>query len=158
MALPNLALIQALRVTALRLRQGNYYSWGNHGSCNCGNLLQVVSDLSADEILKYAHTVSGEWTEIANEYCSQTHVPVELLMEKLISLGLTATDIHHLEYLSDPAVLKQLPGGFRWLKRNQRSDVIEYFEAFALGLEQKLLFQIELPQFIYSPEQVSEPV
>jgi hypothetical protein len=36
-------------------------------------------------------------------------------------------------------VLDNLPGGFRWLKRNERQDVIAYFETFADMLEAKLL-------------------
>lgn len=56
---------------------------------------------------------------------------------------MTPTDIHHIEYLSDRAVLEQLPGGFRWLKRNVREDVILYFEAYARLLEQ----QLEITQY-----------
>jgi hypothetical protein len=37
--------------------------------------------------------------------------------------------------LSDKAVLQFLPGGFRWLKRNQKADVVAYFLAFAKKLE-----------------------
>jgi hypothetical protein len=57
---------------------------------------------------------------------------------------LTPTDIHNLEYLEDKAVLENLPGGFRWLKRNVREDVIVYFETMAAMLEEKLLTKIEL--------------
>jgi hypothetical protein len=34
--------------------------------------------------------------------------------------------------------LKALPGGFRWLKRNKREDVIVYLETFAFLLEAEL--------------------
>src|SRR6478736_4807735 len=118
MAHTNIELINALRETADRLRKGAHYAWGNHGSCNCGNLLQVVTKLSKEEIIRYAQTGDGEWTELAEEYCSITDAPVSLLIHKLEQLGLTATDIHNLEYLEDKEVLKKLPGGFRWLKRN----------------------------------------
>lgn len=60
MAIPTLALIGALRETAKRLEEGAQYAWGNHGSCNCGNLLQVITDLSKEEILTYAHTEVSE--------------------------------------------------------------------------------------------------
>ena len=36
-------------------------------------------------------------------------------------------------------MLEKLPGGFRWLKRNQREDVILYFEAMADLLEEELI-------------------
>jgi hypothetical protein len=42
--------------------------------------------------------------------------------------------------------LDNLPGGFRWLKKNVREDVIVYFETFASMLEDQLLSRIELPK------------
>lgn len=138
MAHPTFELIQALRETAKRLKDGAPYAWGNHGACNCGNLLQVVAKMSKEEILRYAHTGIGEWTELAEEYCPVTNVPVNLLLHKLQLTGLTLTDIHNVEYLEDKEVLQQLPGGFRWLQRNKREDVIVYFETFANVLEDKL--------------------
>lgn len=144
MANPTLTLIEALRETARRLRNGAHYSWGHHGACNCGNLLQVLTPLDEKEILTYAHSGAGEWTELAEEYCSATNVPVNIVLSKLMEAGLTPTDIHHIEYLTDRAVLEKLPGGFRWLKRNVREDVIVYFEAFANLLEEQLLSTITI--------------
>ena len=144
MAQPTIELIQALRTTADKLKNGVQYAWGNHGSCNCGNLLQVVTLLSKEEILTYAHTGIGEWTEIAEEYCGVTNAPFTLLVRKLEEIGLTPTDIHNIEYLEDRKVLEQLPGGFRWLKRNMREDVIIYFETFAQLLEDQLIEQVEI--------------
>ncbi|MEO5682007.1 MAG: hypothetical protein ABIQ88_05155 [Chitinophagaceae bacterium] len=71
--------------------------------------------------------------------------PVSLLLLKLQEAGLTPTDIHNIEYLDNKEVLKYLPGGFRWLKRNIRQDVVDYFEAFAYLLEEKMLQEIEIP-------------
>ena len=144
MATPNLTLIQALRETAVRLRNGAHYAWGNHGACNCGNLTQVVTNLTKEEILKYAHTGIGEWTELAEDFCGVTDAPASLLISKLEQIGLTPSDIHNLEYLEDKKVLERLPGGFRWLQRNQREDVIEYFEAYANLLEEQLADSIEI--------------
>jgi hypothetical protein len=138
MAVPSLQLISSLRETAKRLRNGAHYAWGHHGACNCGNLLQVLTPLNEKEILTYAHTGAGEWTELAEEYCSVTNAPVNWVLSKLMEAGLTPTDVHHIEYLTDRAVLNHLPGGFRWLKRNVREDVMLYFEAFANMLEDKL--------------------
>jgi hypothetical protein len=137
MAQPTTELINALRETALRLHNGAHYAWGNHGSCNCGNLLQVVGQMTKEEILRYAHTGIGEWTELAEESCSVTHTPYALLIKKLEDIGLTPSDIHNIEYLEDRTVLERLPGGFRWLSRNVREDVILYFETFAQLLERK---------------------
>ena len=144
MAQPNIQLIQALRTTAYKLRNGSHYAWGHHGACNCGNLVQVVTDLTEGEILRYAHQGIGEWTELAQEFCPITKAPIDLVIAKLVEVGLTPTDIHHVEYLTDKEVLKNLDGGFRWLKRNKREDAIAYFEAFANMLEEKLLQQIDI--------------
>lgn len=143
MAHPTIELTEALRETARRLKNGAAYAWGNHGSCNCGNLLQVVTSLSKDEILSFAHSGIGEWTELAEDYCGVTNAPVGLLLSKLQQIGLTPTDIHNLEYLEDRTVLHNLPGGFRWLSRNKREDVIVYFETFARMLEDKLISNIQ---------------
>lgn len=144
MAKPSIKLVAALRETANRLRNGAKYSWGNHGACNCGHLLQVITPLTEGEILRYAHTGNGEWTELAEEYCGITSTPVGLLVSKLEKAGLTPVDIRHLEYLTDREVLEHLPGGFRWLKRNLREDVIVYFETFAQLLEERLSRSIDI--------------
>ena len=146
-------LIVGLRTAANNLRNGAFYAWGHHGACNCGHLLQAVTRLSKEEIQTYAHTGYGEWTEIMEESCSVTGVPLGLLITELRSMGLTNNDIHNLEYLEDRAVLNNLPGGFRWLKRNQREDVIIYFETYANMLEEKMLEKIEIPSF-----ELNEPV
>ncbi len=139
MAHPNSKLITALRDTVTLLQNGNHYAWGNHGSCNCGNLLQTVTKLSKNEILTHAHTGTGEWSELALDYCGVTEAPHTLLISKLEDIGLTPSDIHNLEYLEDKQVLKQLPGGFRWLSRNKKEDVMLYFTTFANMLESKLV-------------------
>jgi hypothetical protein len=158
MATATFELINALRETATSLKNGAAYAWGNHGACNCGNLLQVVAHLSKDEILQYAHSGIGEWTELAEDYCGITDAPVSLLILKLQQLGLTPTDIHNLEYLEDKNVLKRLPGGFRWLSRNVREDVITYFETFAEVLEEKLLQQIQIPYQSFVNHEIAEEV
>jgi hypothetical protein len=154
MAQPNLILIRALRETAKRLRNGAHYAWGNHGACNCGNLTQVVTKLSKEEILQYAHTGIGEWTELAEDYCGVTDAPAGLLISKLQQIGLTPSDIHNLEYLEDKKVLECLPGGFRWLQRNVREDVIVYFETYANVLEEQLLAQISIDDLLQIHETV----
>jgi hypothetical protein len=144
MAKPSIELALALKETAQRLRNGANYAWGHHGACNCGNLLQVITPLTEGEILRYAHTATGEWTELAEEYCSASNAPVNLVMSKLLQAGLTPVDIHHIEYLTDREVLENLPGGFRWLKKNAREDVILYFESFAGLLEEKLIESVKV--------------
>lgn len=150
MAQPTVELIAALREVAHRLEQGAHYAWGHHGACNCGHLLQVITRLDEKEILTRAHTGPGEWTEIAEESCSVTGAPVDYLLSELQRAGLTPTDIHNLEYLDNKEVLQLLPGGFRWLKKNDRYHVALYFQAFALLLEDKLLRDISLPADLFN--------
>jgi hypothetical protein len=142
MAIANFELIRALRETARRLENGVDYVWGHHGCCNCGNLLQVITRLTKEEIIRFARTGTGEWTELALDYCGVANTPVDTLISELQNMGLTPTDIHNLEYLQDKSVLEKLPGGFRWLKRNVREDVILYFQTFADILEINLLNDI----------------
>jgi hypothetical protein len=144
MAQPTFELIQALRLTAKNLQNGAYHSWGHHGACNCGNLVQSVTEFTKDEILRYAHDGAGEWTELAIDFCPITNAPLALIFHKLEEIGLTPTDIHHIEYLSDVEVLNNLEGGKRWLKRNKKEDAIAYFESFANVLEEKLLKTINI--------------
>jgi len=152
MAHPTTELIEGLRMAAAGLKKGGYYAWGHHGACNCGHLLQATTQLTKEEIVTYAHTGTGEWTELAEENCSVTNAPVNLLLTKLQQLGLTPTDIHNLEYLEDRDVLNRLPGGFRWLKRNIRENVIEYFETMATMLEEKLAQHITIDYTELLPE------
>jgi len=152
MATPTIELISALRATASKLRNGAHYAWGHHGACNCGNLLQTVTSLTEGEILRYAHTGTGEWTELAEEFCPVTNAPLTLLLTRLQEIGLTPSDIHHIEYLTDKEVLKHLEGGFRWLKRNKKEDAIAYFEAFANLLEEKLAQQVKIKMADLLPE------
>jgi len=150
MARASIEMVEALRETARRLKNGASYAWGNHGACNCGNLLQVMTNLTKEEILTYAHTGLGEWTELAEDYCGITNAPADLLISKLQSAGLTPTDIHNIEYLQDRQVLNCLPGGFRWLKRNVREDVIAYFETFAMLLEERLIEDVKVPDELFN--------
>ena len=156
MAKPTIELITALRETASRLRNGSHYAWGHHGACNCGNLVQVVTNFTEGEILRYSHTGIGEWTEMAEEFCPVTNAPLTLVITRLEEIGLTPTDIHNIEYLSDKTVLKYLANGFRWLKRNKREDAVEYFEAFADLLEEKLIQTIDISMLNVMPK--STPV
>jgi hypothetical protein len=155
MAHPNLALIQALRQASANLRANMPYAWGHHGACNCGHILQVVTHLSKEEILEYAQTGIGEWTEMAQGWCETTNVPVDTLISKLGAIGLTPTDIHNLEYLQDRVILEKLPGGIRWLQKNKREDVVLYFETMAHVLEEKLISSIEIPKLVTNSHRVA---
>jgi hypothetical protein len=97
--------------------------------------------MNKTEILRLAHTGIGEWTELADEYCSVSNLPADQLVGELMKQGLTPSDIHHIEYLDDRDVLERLPGGFRWLQRNVREDVVVYLETMAEILQER--FELE---------------
>ncbi len=147
MATPNLKLIDVLRKTAKKLQNGSNYQWGHMGSCNCGNLAQEVTMLSQAEIHEHAlRTREGDWSEQTAEYCAKSGLPMDILVDKMLQIGLTTTDLQHLEKLSDKEILKRLPFEERNLQHNVRNDVVKYFSLWADMLEEQLLDSIQLPE------------
>lgn len=137
MARPTLELVMALRATAARLSAGADYKWSDFARCNCGNLVQSITRLSAREIYEAAFVRSGDWGEQAREFCPSSGYPIDYVLERLFVLGLTPEDVRHLERLSDDRVLRAL--GVRELRYTQREDVVAYMRAWAALLEQELL-------------------
>lgn len=138
MATPSFALVQILRETADRLAGGAEYQWSHFGKCNCGHLAQTATRISARDIHRTAHRKLSEWSEIPDDFCPQTGVLIDRVIDTLFELGLTNTDLRHLEDLTDPEVLARLPGGWRYLQRNQRDDVIVYLRTWADQLEERV--------------------
>src|SRR5262245_57729004 len=118
MATASVELIVALRATAARLDEGAAYQWGHLGQCNCGHLVQTVCRLDKRTIHEWALERRGDWEELANDYCPTSGYAIDDVIGQLVALGMTTDDIGHLEKLDDPAVLAGLPGGHRWLRRN----------------------------------------
>ena len=139
MALASLKLVTALRSTAERLRGGSTYQWGHLGMCNCGHLVQTVCALPPQQIHRVALSDrEGDWEQLANAYCPTSGFPIDDILSELVALGLTTHEIGHLEWLDEPRVLAALPGGHRWLRRNDRADLIEYLETWASLIEAEL--------------------
>ncbi len=131
MARASLVLIQALRSTAARLSAGSQYQWGHLGMCNCGHLVQTVCQIPPARIHEVALEGDGDWEMLANAYCPTSGLAIDDIIGELVALGLTTDEIAHLEKLDDETVLAALPGGHRWLARNDRDDAIAYFRAWA---------------------------
>ena len=131
MAIPSRALVEILHETANRLAQSRDFQWSHFGRCNCGHLAQTVTRLSPAEIHAACARELTEWSEIPDDYCAGTGLRLEFVLDRLRELGLDRTDLRHLEDLSDPCVLQALPGGHRWLQRNQRDDAVVYFRVWA---------------------------
>jgi hypothetical protein len=136
MARPTVELIRALRVTAHRLSSGATYKWSHFAQCNCGNLAQTVTQLSAEEVYRAAFARGGDWGEQAREFCSTSGYPIDFVLTRMFELGLEQTDVRHLERLSDDRVLKRL--GVSALRHNQRDDVVRYMLAWSELLEDAL--------------------
>jgi len=128
-------LVIALRATAARLASGSRYQWGHLGMCNCGHLVETVCRVPPQRIHVMALEREGDWEQLANAYCPTSGFAIDDMIAQLLALGLTTDDIGHLEKLDDPMVLAALPGGHRWLRRNERDDVVAYLETWATLLE-----------------------
>lgn len=138
MAIASIALIGALRRTALKLSNGSSYQWGHMGTCNCGNLAQELTHYTAPEIHRNAVANGrGDWNEQLNDYCPTTGVQMDTLIFEMLTHGLTVDDLKHLERLSDSTILNRLPGGHRYLVHNNRHDVVLYLSTWADLLEEE---------------------
>lgn len=147
MARPTPELIEALRRTALKLKNGAPYQWGHMGGCNCGNLAQELTKLNRDQIHQYAMQRYGDWNEQVEDYCSTSQMPIDLVINEMLNAGLMLEDLKHLEKLDDREVLARFPLEARYLKHNVRDDVVAYMNAWAELLEEQLLEKITLPNF-----------
>jgi hypothetical protein len=155
MARPSLELVHALRVTATRLAQGSVYKWSDFAHCNCGHLVQSVTQLSARQIYEAAFMRGGDWGEQAREFCPSSGYPIDFVLARLFELGLSAEDVQNLERLSDDRVLRELdlrdaPAGShvptRPLRYTRRDDVVLYLNAWAHLLERQLGSEAPEPQ------------
>lgn len=138
MAKSNPELIDTLRQTADRLASGARYEWGHMGRCNCGHLVQTVTNMTDHEIAQSVDFELDEWSEYAKDYCEGSGHKVDDLFIILQGVGFSYQDVIHLENLSDTRVLDRLPGGRRYLQRNRVADVTLYMQTLADMLEEEL--------------------
>ncbi|EDM75087.1 hypothetical protein PPSIR1_00335 [Plesiocystis pacifica SIR-1] len=140
MAYANTRLIQALRTTAARMREGAPYQWGHHGQCNCGQLAQTITQRGHREIHEAAMSRGGEWRDRARDYCPTSGLPIDGIVRELLAYGLSPSDLADLEYLGDDRVYARVvrEGGPRELRRNERDHVVLYIETWATMLEEQL--------------------
>ncbi|MEM8969171.1 MAG: hypothetical protein AAGE93_22330 [Bacteroidota bacterium] len=152
MASPKPALIAAIRNTAKKIADSPQYQWGHMGSCNCGHLVQEITQLSRADIHEYAmRTRGGDWSEQAMDYCPTSGYLMDQVISIMLDAGMEIVDFKHLERLSDKAVLTRLPKGSRHLRHNYREDVMLYMNTWADLLEEQLLQQVELPSLEVEP-------
>ena len=126
----NESLKNALHETIERLRNDKTrYQWGHFGQCNCGHLAQTVTKASAREIHQSASLLGGDWGVRIEEFCPVSRFLIDDIIRQLLTIGLEQEDIIHLENLSDPKVLKLIPGSPNYLERHSKDDAIKYLSA-----------------------------
>ena len=126
-----------LRTTATRLEEGAQYEWGHMGRCNCGHLVQTLTNMDSRQIAESVHHQLDEWSEHARTYCEQTGSPVDELFGELAKVGFSHKDVIALEYLNDPRVLKVLKPRGVTLRRNHPPDVALYMRTLAEVIEKE---------------------
>ncbi|MEQ8981280.1 MAG: hypothetical protein RL846_25275 [Deltaproteobacteria bacterium] len=139
MAEPSLRLIEALRQTADRLDGGAPYRWTHMGSCNCGHLVQTVTNKTAAEIHARALEKAGDWSAQAIDHCPTSGLTIDHIIDARLGLGLGRSDIVELERLGSRRVRQRLDGE---VSHKRRSDVVRYMRAWAVLLEEELAEQI----------------
>lgn len=138
MAKASIELIEALEKTASKLEKGAKYQWGHMGSCNCGHLAQELTEFSKAEIHKFAMERSGDWNDQILEFCPTSGVPMDLMISRMISFGLSLDDLKHLERLSDQSILKHIAKEKRdMMNKNNKSDVVLYLKTWAILLRDR---------------------
>ncbi len=128
-------MVLALRETAARIAKGARYEWGHMGSCNCGHLAQTITRYSKGEIHGAAMWRYGDWREQLRDYCPQSGLPMDQIIDHMLDFGFKRTELAHLETLSHPAVTARLPVERKYLKHNVRDDVVLYLNTWAETLE-----------------------
>lgn len=131
----NPVLISALRQTANRLSAGAHYEWGHTGRCNCGHLVQTLTDMTDIEIAQSVDYQLDEWTEHAKDYCNGSGTKVQVLFNTLSKYGLSPNDMRHLEHLSDQRILSHIDRRDT-LQKNAGRDVSLYLNTMADVLEE----------------------
>jgi hypothetical protein len=143
MAKPSLALIDALRSTARRIANKANYEWKDIGACNCGNLVQIVTNLTKKEISSYGIKKHGDWEMLVRLYKKDSGYKIDEIITHLLDMGFILDDLVYLENLTDRKILSRIPET-RYLKRDRKEDVITYLNEWADMLEEELFGNIEI--------------
>lgn len=147
MAKATIKLMEALLDTATQLEKGVNYQWGHMGSCNCGHLAQVITGLTKERIHLESMNRTGDWRDQLRDYCPQSGLPMDVIIDKMTEAGFTTNDLIHLERLSDARVLKKLPTSATQLNHNSSKDAALYMKCWASLMEDEILEEMKLPDF-----------
>jgi hypothetical protein len=156
MAIPSIPLISVVRKASRQIASGAPYQWGHMGSCNCGHLAQAITQQTKGQIHSQAMQRHGDWEQQLRDYCPQSGLPMDELIDSILALGLSRKDLSNLEKLADPVILQALPSNRRYLRHNVRDDVVLYLDTWANLLEKELLDQVQSPALSLARSQKKE--
>ena len=147
MAIATIKLMEALLETADQLEKGVNYQWGHMGSCNCGHLAQVITGLTKERIHQESMHRSGDWKDQLRDYCPQSGLPMDVIIDKMTEAGFTTNDLIHLERLSDGKVLNNIPQKNATLNHNSSKDAAIYLRSWAKLMEDEIIEEMAVPDF-----------
>ncbi|KXB97091.1 MAG: hypothetical protein AA908_08565 [Chlorobi bacterium NICIL-2] len=144
-------LIAALESAADALDRGERYEWGHVGRCAVGHVVQRLALMSDREIFAAFERTVGQWREHAAEYfdaavgdeplaatesqrewCATAGTPLAEIYRLFHAAGVDSAAIGHMEFLSDPRVLAEIPPPKRWkLRRSDPHDAALYLRTYA---------------------------
>lgn len=150
-------LAENLRVTAARLTSTNAYKWTHQGRCNCGFLAQTLTGHSAARIHQLAVQSEGEWVDHASAYCENSGLPIDQVIQEMLSFGLTVDDLADLEHLRSTEVLRWMPTGQKQPDYRRKEDVIAYFDTWAQVLDAKVTLDHSPAAIVHVNGRVFEP-
>ena len=130
-------IVTILHQTADKIAASTDYMWGHMGSCNCGNLAQLITQRTKHEIHKLALTGVGDWNDQLNDYCPSTGLPFDDVIDELLDFGFNHTDLKQLERLNNSQILARLPQG-TYLKHNVKKDVVLYLNTWADMVQEEI--------------------
>lgn len=166
-------LIKKLKIVINGLETDNiHYDWDHQGSCNCGVVAQVMLEIPAANLEKRFSNLCTKgdlasffgdplgktattWKNLASMYCPITGIPTKELFKELYEAGMTRDDFNHLEYLSNPFILKRAEvdttkplfgeGLFSFIRISdgkyytRKENLIKYLKAWVSILEEELV-------------------
>lgn len=113
-------LIRGLNLVINALKNNTiHYEWTEQHSCNCGVVAQSILGRNKVEINQYWVEASGKlgqfetdkkkidrtWQNAVKHLCPITGEPMAEIFKKLFEAGLSKSDIVHLEYMDNKAIL-----------------------------------------------------
>ena len=139
------SLYEVLLMTANRLENDSNYQWTHMGSCNCGHLAQTVTLHSAETLHEIALQKAGDWSEQVREYCPTSGYPLDHIIQTLLELGISQTELRDLERLANPKILTYVSKEKRrYLSYRKKSDVILYLRAWAKKVQKNSLVKTQV--------------